>query len=164
MDTAVVELVYRPSRSDIVIGIRVRDRVRKAALVRGAFAVVFTLLVLGGVLAGVGVLSLVLWAVCGAVLWFMPYLQANHVFRTVSWQGEYRSVVGAEGITARTEHATLTQRWSAFRGHRETRDHFVLLSRDPNILVIEALPKRGLGSEADVSRLRELLAAKLPSL
>ncbi|MER5182168.1 YcxB family protein [Streptomyces sp. NPDC002896] len=48
------------------------------------------------------------------------------------------------------------QRWSLFRGYRETRDHLVLLSRDPNILVLEVLPKRGLSSPQDAERLRAL--------
>jgi hypothetical protein len=160
----VVELAYRPTRSDIVVGIRTRDRVRRIALVRGVFTALFAVVVVFGAVGGASALSLVLYTVCAAVIWGTPYLQANHVFRTVSWQGEYRTTVGAEGVTTRSDHASLEQRWSMFRGFRERRDHFVLLSRDPGILVVEMLPKRGLGSEADVDRLRALLARHLPAV
>ncbi|MEV5338294.1 YcxB family protein [Streptomyces sp. NPDC052676] len=158
-----VELAYRPTRSDIAVGIRTRDRVRRIALVRGVITALFAAVVVFGAVGGAGALSLVLYSVCAAVIWGTPYLQANHVFRTVSWQGEYRATVGAEGITTRSDHAS-EQRWSMFRGFRERRDHFVLLSRDPGILVVEMLPKRGLGSEADVDRLRALLARHLPAV
>jgi hypothetical protein len=159
---AVAELAYRPARADILVGIRTRDRVRRIALLRGVVTALFAAAVVFGAVTGAAALSLVLYAVCAAMIWFTPHIQANHVFRTVSWQGEYRTEVGAVGITTRTDHATLEQRWSLFRGFRERRDHFVLLSRDPNILVVEVLPKRGLNSEADVEPLRALLARHLP--
>ena len=76
-------------------------------------------------------------------------------------QGTYRSTVTDAGITTETEHTTLTQRWSVFHGYRETRDHLVLLSRDPNILLVEVLPKRGLRSPQDMERLLALLDRSL---
>ena len=94
---------------------------------------------------------------CAALIWSIPHLQAHHALRTVSWQGEYRTSVTETGITAETTHATLVQRWSIFRGYRETRDHVVLLSRDPNILLVEVLPKRGLRSPQDAERLRAVV-------
>ncbi|WP_028805446.1 hypothetical protein [Streptomyces sp. 142MFCol3.1] len=47
--------------------------------------------------------------------------------------------------------------WSVLQGYRETRGHFVLLSRDPNIMCLEVLPKHGLSTPAEVDRLRALL-------
>lgn len=96
------------------------------------------------------------------MIWGIPHLQAHHGLRTVSWQGDYRTTVTDAGITTVTEHVTLTQRWSVFRGYRESRDHLVVLSRDPNILLVEVLPKRGAADPADVDRLRALLGRHLP--
>ncbi|MFV0136098.1 YcxB family protein [Streptomyces sp. HMX87] len=161
-DADVVELVFRPTRADILTGIRTRDRVRRLAVLRGALVALFAVAVVVGAVKGAAWLSLVLYTVCGVVIWCTPRFQANHVLRTVSWQGDYRATVTTGGVTVETEHTVLTQRWSVFRGHRETRDHLVLLSRDPSILVIAVLPKRGLGAESDLTRLRDLLAAHLP--
>ncbi|MGP4083910.1 YcxB family protein [Streptomyces sp. KR55] len=156
--TDAVELAFRPTRADILRGIQVRDRIRRLAPVRWAVAVLFAVfgvfLAFGGADAAPGVALSLLTAV---LIWGTPRIQANHVFRTVSWQGEYRATVSDAGITVETEHTTLTQRWSLFRGYRETRDHLVLLSRDPNILILEVAPKRGLRTEEDVQRLRALL-------
>ncbi|WP_308122108.1 YcxB family protein [Streptomyces sp. TRM70350] len=123
------------------------------------FAAFGVFLAFGGADAAPGVALSLLTAV---LIWGTPRIQANHVFRTVSWQGEYRATVSDAGITVETEHTTLTQRWSLFRGHRETRDHLVLLGRDPNILILDVVPKRGLRTEEDMQRLRTLLAGHLP--
>ncbi|MBT2527054.1 YcxB family protein [Streptomyces sp. ISL-99] len=158
-----VELTYRPTRGDILAGIRVRDRVRHFHVLRGAVMALFAgfglLLVVapGGPPAGNVLL-------CGLVVlfvWSVPHLQAHHVLRIVKWQGEYRATVTDAGVSATNEHATLTTRWSLFRGYRETRDHVVLLSRDPNILCLEVLPKRGLGAPDDIDRLRAILDRNL---
>ncbi|MER6977393.1 hypothetical protein [Streptomyces carpinensis] len=158
-----VELVYRPTRADIRAGVAVRERRRRLHLVRWGFVVVFAAL---GVQAAaseeMSVLSVVTALFCAAVIWSTPHLQAHHALRTVSWQGEYRTAVTGTGITAETAHVTLLQRSSVFRGYRETRDHVVMLSRDPNILLVEVLPKRGLRSPQDAARLRALLEEHLP--
>ena len=157
------ELVYRPTRADLRAGIGVRDRVRRLHLVRWGLIGLFLALAARSALAEKGsAISFVVAVFCAAVIWSMPHAQAHHALRTVSWQGEYRATVTDDGIRAETRHVTLTQRWSVFRGHRETREHFVLLSRDPNILLVEVLPKRGLAGEADEARLRVLLARHLP--
>jgi hypothetical protein len=65
------------------------------------------------------------------------------VQRIIGWQGEYRATVSPAGITCRSDHSTLVQKWSVFQGYRETAGHFVPLSRDPNILCVGVLPQRG---------------------
>lgn len=158
-----VELVYRPTRADILAGVRLRERRRRLHLVRWGFTGLF---VVGAVLVVTApessVQSFVTAVFCVAVIWSTPHLQAHHALRTVSWQGEYRTSVSETGIAAETAHATLVQRWSVFLGYRETRDHLVLLSRDPNILLVEVLPKRGLRSPQDAERLRALVSRYLP--
>ncbi|SDO89604.1 hypothetical protein SAMN04487981_114131 [Streptomyces sp. cf386] len=162
-DADSVELAYRPTRTDILRGIQVRDRIRRLALLRWALTSLFAgyalFLATGGAKA---VLSVAIFLLTAVAIWGMPRIQANHVFRIVSWQGGYRTTVTDAGIRAETEHATLVQRWSMFRGYRETREHMVLLSRDPNILVLEVIPKRGAADPADVDRLRGLLDQHLP--
>ena len=158
-----VELVYSPTRADLLAGVRVRERRRHLHLVRWGFTALFGW---GAVLVVTArdssVVSLVTAVFCAALIWSIPHLQAHHAWRTISWQGEYRASVGETGITTETEHVTLVQRWSVFRGYRETRDHLVLLSRDPNILLVEVLPKRGATDPADIDRLRTLLDGHLP--
>ncbi|WP_030544613.1 YcxB family protein [Streptomyces albus] len=157
-----VELVYRPTRADILAGIRLRERRRHLHLLRWGLTGLFGAAAVQAVAARDGsAVSFVTAAFCAALIWSIPRLQAHHVFRLVSWQGEYRTSVSETSIRTGTAHATLEQRWSVFRGYREIRDHVVLLSRDPNILLVEVLPKRGLSPE-DAERLRALLSRHLP--
>lgn len=164
-DQDMVELVYRPARADILAGVRLRERRRRLHLVRWGFSGLFGA---GAVLVTASpessALSCVIAVFCAAWIWSIPHLQAHHALRTVSWQGEYRTSVSGTGITTGTAHVTLVQRWSVFRGYRETRDHVVLLSRDPNILLVEVLPMRGLRSPQDAERLRALVGGHLPRL
>lgn len=155
--TDAVELAYRPRRGDILAGIRVRDRIRKVALLRGAVVALFALLGLRLIFTGAGLVSILLQWLVVILVWAIPYIQANRVLRIVEWQGEYRTTVTDDGIFVTTDHCTLTQRWSLFRGYRDTRDHLVLFSRDPNILCLEVLPKSGLRAPEDADRLRALL-------
>jgi len=158
-----VELVYRPTRADILAGVRLREHRRRLHLVRWGFTGLFGV---GAVLVVTApessTQSFVAAVFCAALIWSIPHLQAHHVLRTVSWQGEYRTSVSETWIATETAHVTLVQRWSVFRGYRETHDHLVLLSRDPNILVVEVLPKRGLRSPQDAERLRALVSRHLP--
>ncbi|KUO21676.1 YcxB family protein [Streptomyces dysideae] len=160
-DTA--ELVYQPTRADILAGVRLRERRRRLHLLRWGFTGLFGA---GAVLVVTSpessAFSLVTAVFCAAWIWSIPHLQAHHALRTVSWQGEYRTSVSETGIATETAHVMLEQRWSVFRGYRETRDHVVLLSRDPNILLVEVLPKRGLRSPQDAERLRALVSRHLP--
>ncbi|MGW4020650.1 YcxB family protein [Streptomyces sp. NPDC005009] len=160
--TDAVELVYRPTRADVLQGIQVRERVRGVAPARWIFVVLFVgfaaFSALGGVSTAVLTVLLLLTAV---LIWGTPRLQAGQVFRAVSWQGEYRVAVTDAGITVETEHTTVVQRWTLFRGYRETPEHMVLLSRDPGIQIVEVEPKRGLRGEGDLERLRALLERHL---
>ncbi len=163
LDTDTVELVYRPTRADVLAGVRLRERRRRLHLVRWGFTGLFGY---GAVLvvtaSGSSPLSFATAVFCAAWIWAIPHLQAHHALRAISWQGDYRTSVSETGLAAETAHATLVQRWSAFRGYRETRDHVVLLGRDPNILLVGVLPKRGLRSPQDAERLRDLLSRHLP--
>ncbi|MCX5393866.1 YcxB family protein [Streptomyces sp. NBC_00094] len=159
---AAVELVYRPTRADILTAVLVRERLRRLHIVRWAFTLLFG----GSALLLVAAqrsftVSIALAGFCAALIWAVPHFQAHHALRTVEWQGEYRTSVSGTGITAETAHVTLLQRWSVFRGYRETRDHVVLLSRDPNILLVEVLPKRGLGSPEETERLLDVVGRHL---
>jgi len=153
-----VELVFRLTRTDVLRGIQVRERVRGLTPVRWIFVVVFAGFAAFTALAGASAVVLTGLSLLTAVLiWGTPRIQANQVFRGISWQGEYRAAVSDAGITVETEHTVLTQRWSLFRGYRETGDHLVLLSRDPGVLGLAVAPKRVLRSEGDVERLRGIL-------
>ncbi|MFJ4774521.1 YcxB family protein [Streptomyces uncialis] len=96
------------------------------------------------------------------LVWGYPWVQAARVQRIVGWQGEYRITVSPDGITCRTDHSTLIQNWSVFRGYREAAGHFVLLSRDPDIMILEVLPKRGIRDTGDLERLRAILDLHIP--
>ncbi|MEU0401333.1 YcxB family protein [Streptomyces sp. NPDC006197] len=158
-----VELVYRPTRADILTGVLVRERLRRLHLFRWGLVALFAAGALLTLTARrTSATSVVLAVFCAVLIWAMPRLQAHHVLRTVSWQGEYRTSVSESGLTAETAHVSLLQRWSVFRGYRETRDHLVLFSRDPNILLVEVLPLRGLRTPEDAERLRALVGEHLP--
>ncbi|MFD3536797.1 YcxB family protein [Streptomyces sp. NPDC058664] len=160
-----VTLLHRPTRADLLTAVLVRERLRRLHILRWAVVLLFGGFAVLAAIAQTGfTVSTGLFLLVAALFWATPHLQANHALRTVEWQGEYRASVGEGGIETETAHVRLLQRWSVFRGYRETRDHFVLLSRDPNILLAEVLPKRGLGSPEDVERLRELVGRHLPGV
>ncbi|MET7313297.1 YcxB family protein [Streptomyces sp. NPDC005571] len=155
-----VQLVYRPQSADALVGLRVRERIKRTGLLlRRVF---LTLWVGQWLLAAVGrgsieVISTVLFLFVVLVVWGYPRLQAAHVQRIIGWQGEYRATVSPAGITCRNDHSTLVQKWSVFQGYRETAGHFVLLSRDPNIMYLGVLPKRGVHEAGGLDRLRAIL-------
>ena len=91
----------------------------------------------------IDVVSTVLFPFVVLVMWGYPRLQAAHMQRIVGRQGEYHATVSPARITCRRDHSTLIQKWSVFQGYRETAGHFVLLSRDPNTMCLDVLPKRG---------------------
>jgi len=155
-----VPLVYRPQTADARVGLRVRERVKRTGLVlRSVFLVLWVgQWLLGAVGHGrIGAASTVLFLFVVLVVCGYPRLQAAHVQRVVGWQGEYRVTVSAAGIACRNDHSSLVQKWSVFRGYRETAGHFVLLSRDPGIMYLGVLPKRGLLEAGDLDRLRAVL-------
>ncbi|MEW2486950.1 YcxB family protein [Streptomyces sp. NPDC048411] len=155
-----VHLVYRPQPADTLVGLRVRNRIKRIGLLlRGVF---LTLWVGQWLLSAVGrgsvdVVSTVLVVFVILVVWGYPRLQATSVQRLIGWQGEYRVSVSPAGITCRSDHSTLFQKWSVFQGYRETAGHFVLLSRDPNIMYVGVLPKREVHEAGDLDRLRAIL-------
>lgn len=156
-----VQLVYRPETADALTGLRVRARVKRTGLLlRGVF---LTLWVGHWLLAAVGRgsvhvdISTVLFVFVLLVVWGYPRLQAAQVQRMAGWQGEYRATVSPAGITCRNDHSTLVQKWSLYRGYRETAGHFVLLSRDPDVMYLGVLPKRGAREAGDLDRLRAVL-------
>ncbi|MFM9367536.1 YcxB family protein [Streptomyces sp. Da 82-17] len=157
---APVRLRYRPQAADTLVGLKVRERIKKAGLVgRMLFLVVWVgHWLLGSLHRGrFEPVSSVLVVVVALFLWGYPRIQAAHVQRIVGWQGEFRLTVSAEGLSCSTDHSTLTQKWTFVGGYRETRSHFVLISRDPNIMCLDVIPKHGAGSPEDVDRLRDLL-------
>ncbi|GHI83743.1 YcxB family protein [Streptomyces xanthophaeus] len=160
-----VELVYRPRSADALAGLRVRERIKKTGLLlRGAFLALWVgHLVLSAVGRGsIDAVSTVLFLFVALLVWAYPRLQAAQVQRITEWQGDYRATVSAAGITCRSDHSTLVQKWSVFQGYRETADHFVLLSRDPNIMCLDVLPKRGVQGAGGPDRLRALLERHTP--
>jgi hypothetical protein len=139
-ERTVVELAYRPQSADTLVGLRVRERIkRNGLLLRGAVLLlaVGQWLVPTVVRGSVDVFSTAVFLLVVLMLWGYPRLQAAQVQRLVGWQGEYRATVSPAGITCRTDHGTLIQKWSVFQGYRETAGHFVLLSRDPNIMCLD---------------------------
>ncbi|MFG3039123.1 YcxB family protein [Streptomyces sp. NPDC048330] len=154
-----VHLVYLPQPADTLVGLRVRGRIKRTGLLRGVFLTLWTAQwLLPAVGRGrVDGVSTVLFLGVLALVWGYPRLQAAQVQRTVGWQGEYRATVSPAGISCRNDHSTLIQSWSVFRGYRETAGHFVLMSRDPHVMCLDVLPKRGLRGDEEVERLRTLL-------
>ncbi|MEW2175147.1 YcxB family protein [Streptomyces sp. NPDC005406] len=155
-----VQVVYRPRSDDTLVGLRVRARIKRTGLLlRGVF---LTLWVGQWLLSTVGrgsfdVVSTVLFLFVVLIVWGYPRLQAASVQRLVGWQGEYRASVSPAGITCQTDHSTLVLKWTVFQGYRETAGHFVLLSRDPNIMYLGVLPKRGVQEAEGLDRLRAIL-------
>ncbi|MET7493849.1 YcxB family protein [Streptomyces sp900116325] len=160
VDEAVVQLVYRPQPADTLVGLRVRQRIKRwGLLLRSVFLALWVGQWLVGTInrGSADVISTALFLFVVLVVGGYPRLQAAQVQRLVGWQGEYRTTVSPAGITTSSDHSTLIQKWSVLQGYRETRGHFVLLSRDPNIMCLEVLPKHGLSTADDVDRLRALL-------
>ncbi|MFC9943901.1 YcxB family protein [Streptomyces pratensis] len=155
-----VRLTYRPQPADTLVGLRVRERIKRTGLLlRSMFLALWVgHWLLSTVRHGsADVVSTVLFVSVVLLLWGYPRLQAAQVQRLVGWQGEYHVTVSPTGITCANDHSTLVQKWSVFRGYRETAGHFVLLSRDPNIMVLDVLPKRGAREAGELDRLRALL-------
>ncbi|WP_328885228.1 YcxB family protein [Streptomyces sp. NBC_00316] len=154
-----VQLVYRPQSADALAGLQVRGRIKRTGLLRGVFLALWAGQWLFSTVGrgSIDVVSTVLFLFVALVMWGYPRLQASQVQRIIGWQGEYRATVSPAGITCHTDHSTLVQKWSVFQGYRETAGHFVLLSRDPNIMCLDVLPKRGVREAGDLDRLRAVL-------
>ncbi|WP_405795424.1 YcxB family protein [Streptomyces sp. NBC_01506] len=160
-----IQLAYLPQPADTLAGLRVRERVKRTGRVlRITILVVWTAywLYTSVRYGGINVYATVPFLVVLLTVGGYPRIQAAHVQRIIGWQGEFRVAVSSAGITCRTDHCTLEQKWSVFKGYRETADHFVLLSRDPNMLWVDVLPKRGARDAGDIDRLRAVLAQHTP--
>ncbi|WP_327170646.1 YcxB family protein [Streptomyces sp. NBC_01336] len=159
-----VQVVYKPRSDDTLVGLRVRGRIKRTGLLlRGVFLTLWV----GQWLFAVGrgradLVSTVLFLFVVLIVWGYPRLQAASVQRLVGWQGEYRASVSPAGVTCQTDHSTLVLKWSVFQGYRETAGHFVLLSRDPNIMYLGVLPKRGVHEAEALDRLRAILDLHTP--
>ncbi|MFI6872680.1 YcxB family protein [Streptomyces sp. NPDC050400] len=155
-----VELEYLPTRADVRAGIGVREHLRRIHLVRWGLVGFFLLLALLAVVDSFSLFSLLIALFCAAVIWAIPTLQARQVHSLVGWQGTYRTTVGEAGVTDVTAHTRLLQRWSVFRGYRETHGHFVLVGGDPGMQILVVLPKRATqepGGAVTTDALRALL-------
>ncbi|MFF8847413.1 YcxB family protein [Streptomyces sp. NPDC015127] len=159
-----VELAFRPTLADIMSAVRVRESYRRLTWVRW---LVVALLLAWGILPAFAPASrgpAVVPLLIGVFVWAIPHLHARQMLRNVAWQGDYRTTVTEDGVTTVNDHCALTQRWTLFRGHRETDDSFVLLSRDRGVVWVEVLPKRGLREAGDADLLRATLERHLPRL
>lgn len=161
-----MELVYTPTRDDVVDAVRVQMRFgtfrRARVLMRittGLAAVALAVLFLapgtpavGGVffLAVLGLMSLVLVPL-------MPRLTARQLFPMVERQGEQQARVEEDGVRWTTRDSEVVGRWGLMSRYAETSTQFVLLSADKGRVGVAFLPKRGLADAADLDRLRELL-------
>ncbi|MET7365458.1 YcxB family protein [Streptomyces sp. NPDC005566] len=155
-----VRLVYLPQAADTLAGLRVRERIKRTGLIlRWVFLALWAgqWLIFAVGRGRIDVVSTVLFLFVVLAVWGYPRLQAAHVQKLVGWQGEYHATVSPDGITCRNDHSTLIQKWSLFQGYRETAGHFVLLSRDPNIMCLDVLPKRAVQEAGGVDRLRAVL-------
>ncbi|MER7515722.1 YcxB family protein [Streptomyces sp. NPDC126499] len=161
-----MELVYTPTREDLVDAVRVQMRygpfrvLRRLIPVAAVLAFLAAALLLTGprepdvggavLLAGLGLLVVVL----------MPLavrLTARQVYAMVARQGEHRASVDEDGVRWVTGISETAARWQLTPRYIETPTQFVLLSGDKGGAGVAALPKRGLADPADVERLRALL-------
>ncbi|MFF5972085.1 YcxB family protein [Streptomyces sp. NPDC012769] len=161
-----MELVYTPTREDIVDAVRVQLRHGSFRLLRwlmplaAGLAFLATALLLTGpaepdvggaiLLGGLGLLVVVLKPLT-------VRLTARQVYAMVERQGEHRASLDEDGVRWVTGVLETTARWQMTPRYFETPTQFVLLSGDKGRAGIAALPKRGLADPADVDRLRELL-------
>ncbi|MFB7708434.1 hypothetical protein [Streptomyces sp. NPDC056105] len=145
-----VQLTYRPQLADTRVGQQVRDRVKRTkSVLRGVLLVLgvgFWLITIDVVSTGL-LLFVVLW------MWGYPRLHVAYIQRIIGWQVSTARPCLRPGSPA----TATTARWSRSGGYRETAHHFVLLSRDPNIMWLEVVPKRGVHEAEDLDRLRAIL-------
>ncbi|MCZ0979569.1 YcxB family protein [Streptomyces diastatochromogenes] len=161
-----MELVYTPTRDDVVDAMRVRLRygsIRWLLRLLPVCAVLILLLAalevfgpggphLGSALrnAGFGLLFLAL----GPLL---TRAAAGQMYPVIQRQGEHRARVDGDGVRWVTRESEVVGRWTLMSRYAETPTQFVLLSADKPGVGMGALPKRGLADPADIDRLRALL-------
>ncbi|MFI1974896.1 YcxB family protein [Streptomyces wedmorensis] len=161
-----MELVYTPTREDLVDAVRVQLRYGSFRWMRWVlpFAACLAFLAVALMLTGPGgaetgpVALMVSLGLFAAVLRpLMPRLAARVTYPMIERQGEHRASVGEEGVRWVTRDSEVTGRWQLMARYVETPTQFVLLSADKGAAGVAALPKRGLAGPADVDRLRAVL-------
>lgn len=95
------------------------------------------------------------------LLFFTPRLNSGAAAKANAHHGRLQAMVDHAGVRVRGARGESFNAWSNFGGHFETRNAFLLRSPEKAGRQVVILPKRGLAAEADVARLRELLAAHL---
>lgn len=166
--TETVELAYTMTANDIFHGVRARSRStragRVALMMLPVAAVSLTLaLVVYVVLAIAGEFEpgLVLALVAIIVLGLFVALQRRIYGQLATRMGNVRASIDDENVRIANENTSSVSNWSAYGSYVETGQAFVLLSPDKRRIQFTVLPKRGLANEADVRRLREILARHL---
>ncbi|MFE7581262.1 YcxB family protein [Streptomyces gardneri] len=161
-----MELVYTPTREDLVDAVRVQLRyglfrwlrwVLPAAAVLAFLTVGLMLTGPGGAETGPLALMTSLGLVAAVLGPAMPRLVARLMFPMIERQGEHRASVDETGVRWVTGQSEVVGRWQLMARYAETPTQFVLLSADKSGAGVGALPKRAFADPADVERLRTLL-------
>ncbi|MFD3942478.1 YcxB family protein [Streptomyces sp. NPDC058579] len=168
-----MDLVYVPTRADVVDAVRVQLRHGMLRWLRWVLppAAVLAFLVAGVELFGPGEPDRVFVALMTGLGVFVavlgpltPRLAARQVYGMVERQGEFRARVDEQGVSWTTRDTETANRWPMLPRYVETPTQFVLLTADKARAGVAALPKRGLADPADVDRLRELLDRSITRL
>ncbi|WP_370412689.1 YcxB family protein [Streptomyces fradiae] len=166
-----VELIYTPTRADVVAALVARARKTRQARVMRWLCVYTTVmcLVLVVLKAGSGnVPGAVPWGLLAPVVAALPAAQrrssARQALKRLAPLGEFRTVVSDEGVHAAARGLERRTAWSAHPRYAEGAELFVLLTADRSATGLVVLPKRGLADPADVDRLRTLLDRNITRL
>ncbi|MFF6774485.1 YcxB family protein [Streptomyces sp. NPDC012637] len=165
-----MELVYTPTREDLVDAVRVQMRHGSFRTLRWLMptTAVLAFLVVAFLLSGPGepntggAILMGALGLLAAVLGPLALrLTARQMYAVIERQGEHRARVDEDGVRWETRDSEVVARWQLTPRYFETPTQFVLLSADKGGAGVAALPKRGLADPADVDRLRALLDRNL---
>jgi hypothetical protein len=98
--------------------------------------------------------ALPLLGVFAFVFLFLPYFSAVSTSKNQNFQGEIKYSISSDGVTCRGRHSQSEIKWPAFVRVRELGWAFLLY---PQKSIAYVIPKRGLGSDTDLLRIREIL-------
>jgi hypothetical protein len=90
-----------------------------------------------------------------------PLISTAAVAKANGHHGVMRAVLDDAGIAVHGTHMQTTTAWTNYGSYQEARTLFLLRSPEKAGRCIVILPKRALADEAEVSRLRALLASHL---
>ncbi|MFJ9826208.1 YcxB family protein [Streptomyces sp. NPDC101160] len=164
-----MELVYTPTRADVLDAIRVRMRTRPSGRrLRWLMPLTAVLAALVIVLKvtrpepDAGGIVLMVWLGLTAALMptLVPRLTARQMWPILERQGEFRARVDDEGVRYTTRDTEVVNRWQMLTRYVETPTQFVLLTADKPGVGFATLPKRALTGPGDVDRLRAFLDAR----